>query len=183
MRKRSHVVLSLFLGSVFVYAAYATWRTENLHGRHQRYAYALGAIRVLGLEADARPGAVSRLPVENTSNASATWRTKDLHGRHMPNQQHVHASDATRTVVWVHDPGQSAVPRVAVENGRHAGTEVSPLAGPVEIKPGRIGKKHKICRWYLANEQLFRGSFDKWRLRIVMHAELAKVSHQRHIAR
>ena len=41
------------------------------------------------------------------------------------NQRHVHASDATRTVVWVHDPGQSAVPRVAVENKRHARTETA----------------------------------------------------------
>jgi hypothetical protein len=120
MRKRSHVVLPLFLGSVFVYAAYATWRTENLHGRHQRYAYALGAIRALGLKADARPGAVSRVPVENTSNASATWRAKDLHGRHMPNQQHAHAPGTPRVVDSTSSSGQKTMARVAVASSKNS---------------------------------------------------------------
>lgn len=120
MRKRSHVVLPLFLGSVFVYAAYATWRTENLHRRHQRYAYALGAIRALGLEADARPGAVSRVPVENTSNASATWRAKHIHRRHMPNQQHAHAPGTPRVVFSTSSSGQKNITRVAVTSSKNS---------------------------------------------------------------
>ena len=117
MRKRSHVVLPLFLGSVFVYAAYATWRTENLHRRHQRYAYALGAIRALGLKEDARPSAVPQVAVENTSNASVTWRANELHLRHAGN---AHAPGTSKAVDTKSGAGQQAMARVGVPSSSHS---------------------------------------------------------------